>query len=49
LIFEVHEENVTEAARIIQHEMENAMELSVHMPVKLKVGPSWGKLEDYCL
>jgi hypothetical protein len=27
--------------------METTIKLPVKMPVKIKVGPSWGKLEDY--
>ncbi|XP_021338869.1 DNA polymerase theta-like isoform X1 [Mizuhopecten yessoensis] len=46
LIYEVSCADVTEAAKIIKHEMEHAMTMSVLMPVKVKVGPSWGKLED---
>ncbi|XP_033740640.1 LOW QUALITY PROTEIN: DNA polymerase theta-like [Pecten maximus] len=46
LIYEIAHADVMEAAKIIKHEMEHAMTLSVRMPVKVKVGPSWGKLED---
>lgn len=46
LIYEVAHTDVTRAAKIIKYEMEHAMKLSVRMPVKVKVGPSWGKLED---
>ncbi|XP_064629325.1 DNA polymerase theta-like [Lineus longissimus] len=46
LMYEVNQGNVDEVARIIKHCMENALDLSVRFPVKLKVGTSWGRLED---
>ncbi|KAK3585671.1 hypothetical protein CHS0354_020237 [Potamilus streckersoni] len=46
LIYEVAQEDVITAAKIIKTEMEKAMELSVHFPVKVKCGYSWGKLEE---
>ena len=45
LLYEVREGDLKEVTEIIKHEMENALELSVKFPVKLKTGPSWGKLE----
>lgn len=47
LLYEVAETDLKEAARIIQNGMENAMKLSVRMPVKLKCGHSWGRLEEF--
>ena len=47
LLYEVAEKDLKEVARIVKHEMENALEMSVRFPVKVKVGPSWGKLESY--
>ena len=47
LLYEVAETNIREVAEIVKHEMENALEMSVRFPVKIKVGPSWGKLESY--
>ena len=47
LLYEVAETNLNEVAEIVQQEMENAVELSVKFPVKMKVGYSWGKLENY--
>ena len=47
LLYEVAEDDVKEVAKIVKHEMENALEMSVRFPVKVKIGPSWGKLEPY--
>ena len=47
LLYEVAETNLKDVAEIVQQEMENALELSVKFPVKMKVGCSWGKLENY--
>ena len=47
LIYEVSERELTAAAQLIRYHMEHAMKLRVRLPVKLKAGPSWGKLEDY--
>ena len=46
LIYEVRREDVQQVARLIQAEMEGAMKLSVRLPVKVKVGPTWGALEE---
>lgn len=45
LLYEVREGDLKEVAEIIEHEMESALELSVKFPVKMKAGPSWGKLK----
>lgn len=47
LLYEVLENDLEEVARIVQQEMENALELSVKFPVKMKVGNSWGTLKPY--
>lgn len=47
LLYEVAEDDVKKVAKIVKHEMENALEMSVRFPVKVKVGTSWGKLEPY--
>ena len=49
LLYEVAERNLKEVAEIVKYEMENALELSVKFPVKIKVGRSWGKLENYSI
>lgn len=35
-----------QVAQIVKHEMENAVKLSVKLNVKVKIGPSWGELQD---
>ena len=49
LLYEVHESQLVNVARIVQHEMESALLLTVKFPVKLKVGKSWGQLQSYSL
>ena len=46
LIYEVSSSEVTQVARIIKRCMETTTPLAVRLPVKVKVGPSWGRLED---
>nr|XP_054753461.1 DNA polymerase theta-like [Lytechinus pictus] len=46
LIYEVRGEDVDQVAQLIKTEMENAIKLSVRLPVKVKVGPTWGTLEE---
>ncbi|XP_071480044.1 DNA polymerase theta-like [Diadema antillarum] len=46
LIYEVRREDVHQVAQLVKAEMECALTLSVRLPVKVKVGPTWGKLED---
>uniref|UniRef100_A0A8V5FLY6 DNA-directed DNA polymerase n=1 Tax=Melopsittacus undulatus TaxID=13146 RepID=A0A8V5FLY6_MELUD len=46
LLYEVAEEDVIQVAQIVKHEMENAIKLSVKLSVKVKIGPSWGDLQD---
>ena len=47
LMYEVAEKDLQTVAKIIKTEMENALQLSVVFPVKLKTGYSWGSLEPY--
>ena len=47
LLYEVREKHLPDVAGIVQQEMENALQLSVRFPVKMKVGPSWGNLVNY--
>ena len=49
LLYEVAEADLREVAEIVKYEMENALEMSVKFPVKVKVGRSWGKLESYSI
>ncbi|XP_023656412.2 DNA polymerase theta isoform X1 [Paramormyrops kingsleyae] len=46
LIYEVSEEDVIQVAQIVKKEMESVMKLYVKLHVKVKVGPSWGNLQD---
>lgn len=46
LIYEVHQADFKQVAHIIKENMENALTLSVKLPVKLKAGPSWGCMHD---
>ncbi|KAJ6658252.1 hypothetical protein lerEdw1_020524 [Lerista edwardsae] len=46
LLYEVAEDSMIQVAQIIKHEMENAVKLSVKLPVKVKAGPSWGDLQE---
>lgn len=46
LLYEVAEDDVIQVAQIVKHEMENAVKLSVKLNVKVKIGPSWGELQD---
>ena len=46
LIYEVNEKDVSVVSDIIKDSMEHAMELPVKMPVKVKVGSSWGRLQE---
>ncbi|XP_014812576.1 PREDICTED: DNA polymerase theta [Calidris pugnax] len=46
LLYEVAEDDVIQVAQIVKHEMENAIKLSVKLNVKVKIGPSWGALQD---
>ena len=47
LLLEVEKEALPEAAALVKDCMEGAVKLSVPMPVKLHVGPSWGQLQPY--
>ena len=49
LLYEVHESQLVNVARVVQREMESALSLTVKFPVKLKVGKSWGQLQSYSL
>ena len=49
LIYEVNERDLTQVARIVKTCMEQAMTLDVKLPVKLQVGPTWGKLQSFAV
>ncbi|XP_059194228.1 DNA polymerase theta [Centropristis striata] len=47
LIYETTEEDLIQVAQIVKMEMESAVKLYVKLKAKVKVGPSWGNLEDF--
>ncbi|KAH9489167.1 hypothetical protein Btru_052352 [Bulinus truncatus] len=47
LIYEVSSHLVPQVAKLIKKLMEAAVKLDVCVPVKIKLGPSWGQLKDY--
>lgn len=47
LIYEVNSNNIQQVAKIVKEGMENAMKLVVPLPVRIKVGPSWGDMALY--
>jgi DNA polymerase theta len=49
LLYDVVEEDLLSVAKIVQEELEHAVELSVPLPVKLQVGMAWGSLESFNL
>ncbi|MEQ2270323.1 hypothetical protein XENORESO_019624 [Xenotaenia resolanae] len=46
LIYETTEQDLIQVAQIVKREMETAVKLYVKLKVKVKVGPSWGNLQD---
>uniref|UniRef100_A0AAZ3SXP4 DNA polymerase theta n=1 Tax=Oncorhynchus tshawytscha TaxID=74940 RepID=A0AAZ3SXP4_ONCTS len=46
LIYETAEEDIIQVAQIVKREMESAVKLYVKLKAKVKVGPSWGNLQD---
>uniref|UniRef100_I3JQT8 DNA polymerase theta n=1 Tax=Oreochromis niloticus TaxID=8128 RepID=I3JQT8_ORENI len=46
LIYEATEEDLIQVAQIVKREMESAVKLYVKLKAKVKVGPSWGNLQD---
>ncbi|XP_074546756.1 DNA polymerase theta [Halichoeres trimaculatus] len=46
LIFETAEEDLIQVAQIVKREMETSVKLYVKLKAKVKVGPSWGNLQD---
>ncbi|XP_061833003.1 DNA polymerase theta isoform X2 [Nerophis lumbriciformis] len=46
LIYETTEEDLIQVAQTVKREMESAVKLYVKLKVKVKVGPSWGNLQD---
>uniref|UniRef100_A0A8D2IKD5 DNA polymerase theta n=1 Tax=Varanus komodoensis TaxID=61221 RepID=A0A8D2IKD5_VARKO len=46
LLYEVAKDSMMQVAQIVKHEMENSVKLSVKLLVKVKVGTSWGDLQE---
>ncbi|KAK6305841.1 hypothetical protein J4Q44_G00246210 [Coregonus suidteri] len=46
LIYETAEEDLIQVAQIVKREMESAVKLYVKLKAKVKVGASWGSLQD---
>jgi DNA polymerase theta len=46
LVYEVSAAHLSKVAKVIQRCMETTTTLNVRLPVKVKVGPSWGRLEE---
>ncbi|XP_062285247.1 DNA polymerase theta [Scomber scombrus] len=46
LIYETAEEDLLQVAQIVKREMESAVKLYVKLKAKVKVGPSWGNMQD---
>ncbi|XP_053273755.1 DNA polymerase theta [Pleuronectes platessa] len=46
LIYETTEDDLIQVAQIVKREMESAVKLYVKLKAKVKVGPSWGNLQD---
>jgi len=49
LIYEVSGEDVVQAALIVREGMEGAVKFSVPLPVRLKVGATWGALQEFSI
>ena len=50
LLFEVKDDHrLPQIAKMIRFYMENAVELNVPLQVKMKMGTSWGDMEDYVI
>ncbi|KAM9314831.1 DNA polymerase theta [Pholidichthys leucotaenia] len=46
LIYETTEDDLIQVAQIVKRQMESAVKLYVKLKAKVKVGPSWGNLQD---
>lgn len=49
LMYEVNAKDLPHVARIVKTNMEVAMQLTVCLPVNVKVGSSWGELLEYSI
>jgi DNA polymerase theta len=46
LFYEVNDDKVQEAAKLLEKSMENAVKLTVPLKVKIKFGRNWGELKE---
>ena len=49
LIYEVSGDDVVQAALIVKEGMEGAVKFSVPTPVRIKVGATWGALQEFSI
>lgn len=49
LLYEVPLQNVRPILKILKHSMENCIQLSIPLKVKLKTGQNWGELSEVVL
>ncbi|KAG6796385.1 DNA polymerase theta isoform X1 [Apis mellifera caucasica] len=49
LLYEVNIYDLRQVATIVKESMEQVCQLTVPLPVKLKVGPTWGNLSEYII
>jgi|AntDeeMinimDraft_4_1070355.scaffolds.fasta_scaffold51107_1 DNA polymerase I-like protein with 3'-5' exonuclease and polymerase domains len=49
LVFEVRQDRLNDVAALVRRVMESAWKLKVPTPVEIKLGPSWGQLENISL
>ncbi|KYN42028.1 Helicase POLQ-like protein [Trachymyrmex septentrionalis] len=47
LLYEINLADLKKVAVIIRESMENVCQLTVPLPIKIRVGPAWGDLNDY--
>ncbi|CAD1478881.1 unnamed protein product [Heterotrigona itama] len=48
-LYEVNIDDLKQVAKIVKESMEQVCQLAVPLPVKLKVGPTWGNLSEYTI
>lgn len=47
LIYEVSEKELKEVIEIVRKGMEETTKLSVKLPVQIRIGSTWGSMEEY--
>lgn len=48
-LLQVCNEDVVQVSQVVRRHMEKVWPLSVPLPVKLQVGPTWGTLQPFIL